>query len=105
MTAKAERAAAKAAGLAQYVTGKPCSNGHIVNRRTIDGACRQCMIELKRRKRSQKPGYRSRAEITADSNNAFPPRHDDAAHKVPARTLKNAGKVKGDGKWPCASQV
>jgi 5-methylcytosine-specific restriction endonuclease McrA len=36
------RAEAKAAGLPRYFTGKPCKNGHLVQRVTADGACPAC---------------------------------------------------------------
>lgn len=36
------RAEAKALGLNPYFTGIPCKHGHIVDRATINGACREC---------------------------------------------------------------
>jgi hypothetical protein len=68
MVARAERAAAKAAGLIQYFTGKPCINGHIGPRNTAGGYCLQCINELRQCKRAKKKGYRTRAEIAADTN-------------------------------------
>jgi hypothetical protein len=68
MVAKAERAAAKAAGLTTYFTGKPCPKGHISPRSTARGYCLQCHNELRQRIRAKRPGYRTRAEITADTN-------------------------------------
>jgi 5-methylcytosine-specific restriction endonuclease McrA len=45
MPAPGPRAAAKAAGEKWYFTGKPCINGHISDRLTSDGNCRQCGLE------------------------------------------------------------
>jgi 5-methylcytosine-specific restriction endonuclease McrA len=36
------RAAAKAAGLSRYLSGKPCTLGHVVERRTASGECLVC---------------------------------------------------------------
>jgi len=36
------RAKAKAAGLKNYFTGKPCLRGHIALRQTSNGCCREC---------------------------------------------------------------
>ena len=36
------RKEAKALGLTQYFTGKPCKHGHIDARNTCDGTCREC---------------------------------------------------------------
>lgn len=37
------RAAAAAAGVSQYFTGKPCKNGHVAHRYTQSGTCSQCI--------------------------------------------------------------
>jgi len=39
------RAAALAAGLSRYFTGKPCKNGHTAERNTLPGNCVQCITE------------------------------------------------------------
>ena len=39
------RAAALAAGVARYYTGKPCKNGHTAERNTLAGSCVQCVSE------------------------------------------------------------
>jgi hypothetical protein len=39
-----ERAAAKAAGLAQYTTARPCVRGHMAPRYTQSGACSACIV-------------------------------------------------------------
>ena len=52
------RAEAKAKGLARYFTGKPCKNGHIVERITANGTCRVCsnaLSEAAHRKSPEKP--------------------------------------------------
>ena len=36
------REEAKAQGLKRYYTGKPCKNGHVVERTTCDGKCTEC---------------------------------------------------------------
>jgi 5-methylcytosine-specific restriction endonuclease McrA len=37
------RAEAKAAGLKQYFTGKPCKHGHVATRYTVKGTCSECL--------------------------------------------------------------
>lgn len=50
------RKEAKAKGLKQYFTGKPCSNGHIRKRATYNGACIRCMLDYRKQNR-EKQGY------------------------------------------------
>jgi len=38
-------------GLSSYFTGKPCINGHIYKRATINGMCYQCNYERAKAKR------------------------------------------------------
>jgi hypothetical protein len=70
MTAKGKRAEAKAAGLAYYFTGEPCSRGHIAERQTVNGVCRLCGTENKERKR-RRDGRRLRSAIAAETNAAL----------------------------------
>ena len=70
MVAKAERAEALLAGLAYYFTGRPCRRGHVSKRRTSNGMCHRCLLDDKRARYSQKLGYRTRAEITAETHAA-----------------------------------
>lgn len=49
MSAPSERAAAKAAGLARYFTGRPCKHGHIAERRTSSGHCVVCHAQTQLR--------------------------------------------------------
>ena len=37
-----ERRDAKAAGKSRYFTGRPCKQGHIAERQTINGSCVEC---------------------------------------------------------------
>lgn len=63
MTAPCEfKAAARIAGHPSYSTGKPCSQGHMSNRRTKDGGCIECArIHTKRFLQSPKGiAYRRR---------------------------------------------
>ena len=46
-----ERAAAKAVGLTQYFTNRPCKNGHIDFRSTSSGACISCSKIIQKRHR------------------------------------------------------
>jgi hypothetical protein len=66
VVAKGKRAEAKAAGLTYYFTGQSCKRGHVAKRITANGCCHRCFLEDKRRKRSSKPGYRTRAEMDAE---------------------------------------
>ena len=38
------RANAKRVGSVHYFTGKPCKNGHIAKRQTINGSCASCRL-------------------------------------------------------------
>jgi len=38
-------------GVLVYFTGKPCLNGHIVNRYTLNGACIECLRVARNEKR------------------------------------------------------
>lgn len=42
------RAEAKAAGAAQYFTGKPCKQGHLVPKFTCSGSCTECLASRRR---------------------------------------------------------
>lgn len=57
------RAAAIAAGLSRYFTGRPCRRGHISQRRTVNHACTEC--EWKKRCRDS----RNAAERAARNRN------------------------------------
>src|SRR5262245_18212401 len=59
------RAEAKQRRLTRYFTGAPCKHGHIAARITASGSFWVCINERKLLHRSQRPGYRTRAEITA----------------------------------------
>jgi len=54
------RNAAKKAGRPHYFTGKPCKNGHIANRATINGCCMECgrikMAEFRKKITPEKKG-------------------------------------------------
>lgn len=43
------RAAAKAAGLKRYYTGKPCKHGHVAERSTVNGLCFGCGVDIRKR--------------------------------------------------------
>lgn len=49
------RPEASTIGATQYFTGKPCKNGHIAKRQTINGTCTVCSYEIARRDRSKNP--------------------------------------------------
>jgi hypothetical protein len=53
-----------ARGLPRYFTGYPCKHGHIAERETDKGGCCECSRLSKQRRRSRRPGYRSREQIT-----------------------------------------
>jgi len=57
-----ERAAAIAAGMKRYFTGKPCKNGHIAERLVLDHGCVQCKLShatsWKQRNADQQREYR-----------------------------------------------
>jgi 5-methylcytosine-specific restriction endonuclease McrA len=40
---------AKASGASQYFTGKPCKNGHIAKRQTVNGTCDVCSYAKKKK--------------------------------------------------------
>lgn len=46
---RAERHAAKEAGLTQYTTGKTCRNGHIAKRSVANGQCLECARGIRKR--------------------------------------------------------
>lgn len=43
-----ERAQALSMGLRTYFTGRPCKRGHLSERNTIEGSCRECIREVQR---------------------------------------------------------
>lgn len=48
---KSSRGIAIKSGDNYYNTGKPCLNGHISKRRTVDGSCCQCRADSQRLQR------------------------------------------------------
>ncbi len=44
-----KRREAKLAGLEKYSTGKPCKNGHMAERYTVNGTCVECRKEIAKR--------------------------------------------------------
>jgi hypothetical protein len=58
MTARGAKYAARRAGRATYFTGVPCKRGHVADRFTHNGSCRECeraYLERRRRARGVKP--------------------------------------------------
>jgi hypothetical protein len=66
MTDILSRAEAKRIGSTTYFTGRACVRGHIGPRKTANGDCYICINKLRRHRRSQRPGYRTRAEMDAE---------------------------------------
>jgi hypothetical protein len=58
------RKQALAAGLNSYFTGKPCLNGHVAERYTPSGACKECLAEAQRGVRRPR-GHERTPERTA----------------------------------------
>jgi hypothetical protein len=70
---KISRKAAKAAGLTRYFTGKPCPQGHIVQRHVSGFGCVECTRVLKRAWEKANPegqAKRSRAWFLANKEKA-----------------------------------
>jgi hypothetical protein len=51
------RKAALARGLSRYYTGKPCKNGHVVERRTRNETCLACELDYQRRYEQSPKGH------------------------------------------------
>lgn len=47
------RSDAKTKGLSEYFTGKACKHGHVAFRKTINGVCTSCIIDIDRRSRDK----------------------------------------------------
>lgn len=81
-----ERAAAKAAGQAMYFTGRPCSQGHISDRFTANGSCRECSLVYQKesrlrnievRREKGKVGYAKNRETRVESAKAYRARNPE----------------------------
>lgn len=85
------RKEAKAAGLQRYFTGKPCRNGHLLQRYTSKGNCPGCLQTAALRFRINNP-----EAITAIWRRSDQKRYPKIRHKIVARTMKwranNPGK-------------
>lgn len=57
---RGERSAAKLRGDLWYFTGKPCSYGHISERLTSDGACKECCRLKSKKFKQARPEYFSK---------------------------------------------
>jgi ribosomal protein L3 len=81
MSHRAERHAAKEQGNIRYFTGKPCKNGHIAERITINGRCSVCSNE-----------------------NSILSKKKNSARVLAENSKRRAAKIKQMPKWLTAEQ-
>ncbi len=53
-----------------YLTGKPCLNGHVAPRYTVDGACKECRVEYARKDRAMIKERIKQKQSQAECKNA-----------------------------------
>lgn len=70
-----ERAEAMRLGKMFYFTGVPCKRGHIAERNTSNGSCRQCRAEWhsKNETPSVRGPYKRRGSVAASADTIPPP--------------------------------
>ena len=51
---------ASSQGLTRYFTGKPCKNGHVLERMVANGTCVKCLVD-KRKRPSRQEAFRRAA--------------------------------------------
>lgn len=71
--AKPERADARERGAVTYSTGRPCKNGHIADRFTVDASCCACRASFKESYRSEaaRQTAEKRARMTPEQKAAY----------------------------------
>ena len=82
------RAAAKAAGLLRYFTGKPCKHGHKVERQTANGCCVECSAARYTAWRSKHPEKSRAASVAWAAANP-----DRAKSNTAAWRAKNQARI------------
>lgn len=92
------RGAAKAAGLPEYFTGKPCKRGHVCARWTVSGHCKQCSLEnlqtAQWRAYRRKHFERNRELVLEQSREYYAAHKQAVTARISAWRDKNSEKLK-----------
>ena len=84
-------AAARAAGLSHYFSGKPCPSGHIAKRRVSNNSCSECV------KRDSLQYYHEHRDERTEFNRSYMrSRPGYANHKVSLQRARSLGRLPAD---------